>query len=199
MLQGRRFVRQGDTWSGGLGEWDVGRLIVATTQMDAALVGANHEFGFVEVLYKLRFFNCHYRAPQEMSHSLSIAKGPDTVLAGAGTTLLNIDTFATDGLEYAEELSGNQITLRPYSMYEVYAQVYRNNVVACSVSLAIRQDAVPKAQAYENCSSTGGSNLTIGPALIFTGSSATSLLDVQATVGGACHVELKTLLIKALI
>jgi hypothetical protein len=114
MLAGRRFVRSGPVGSN-LCLYDPGTLIIMVRNESST-----DTIGYVEVAYKVRFFDFHLEPQaQPRSHTtVMFTRAADQTLPTTTETTWEVDTVTIPGLEY--DLSSGVVTLAP-GVYHVIA------------------------------------------------------------------------------
>lgn len=178
-----RYTRSGPTGSD-LNFYDTGRLIVASDHGDS-------KSGYVEVTYRIRFFNYHLERTTMVQSRLAEARRittDQTFAAGTETTVefnsLGEDFNGDDSIALA---SNGQITL-PAGKYQVWIMVHLQNQVneATVYNLYLEKDgATPVPDVFTQMSVPGVGALSTLHLQAVIDSNGTSVFRVRASMAAA--------------
>jgi hypothetical protein len=179
MLVGKRYVRRGIEGSN-LTLYDPGSLIIMARDEASTNV-----IGYVEVHYKVKFFNFHLEAnvTPYRRNVLSVGKTGTQTLVTSTATNWTMDTIYGGGLVY--DLTAGNLTLDSgYYLMQLYLASSDTAAEAFQVSIAIRKDGGSVAGGVQETTCLAGGKVSCATAALVPCSS-TAVFDVRVTLVGA--------------
>lgn len=184
-LGGPRYCRAGPTMSD-LNLYDVGRLVVASDDVTGS------EGGYVEVMYRIRFFNYHLEETSPVQNRCAELRliTADQTLATGVATVIQFNSLAEDyNGDDTIALASGQVTL-PMGKYLFQATISSTDDTSevYSSYCTVRKNAathVPNIYNTVKAAATGGSVFNLNTLSAVIESDGNDVFDIQATLTGA--------------